>query len=117
SGPSGLYLQRSGVDKREGGDMINERFQFAKLAVSALALGLTLYSSAGRAQGPGWTTSCCQPQSGYSSGYSSISPTHPGRNEMQANLLTAYAAGTQVVLWFSDSTCTVGEMILGGTPF
>lgn len=56
----------------------------------------------------------CQSQSGYGANYASVYPEHPGFSSIQANLLTAYASGKDVRLWFSDANCTVGEMVLGG---
>lgn len=89
------------------------------------------------AQGPGWTVKStvirlvntanggvnvrlspdvtdCVSQSGYGSVYASILPSHPGINRMKADLLYAFATGTQVSLYLSDSNCTVGEMTLEG---
>lgn len=89
------------------------------------------------AAGPGWTSnstvtklvitadggvnvllspqlSGCVSQSGYGPNFASIYPTHPGVNRMKADLLVAYLNGTSVALYFTDNTCKVGEMILGG---
>jgi hypothetical protein len=89
------------------------------------------------AQGPGWTVKStviriantanggfnvrlspdvtdCVSQSGYGSVYASILPSHPGINRIKADLLYAFATGTQVSLYLSDSSCTVSEVTLEG---
>jgi len=55
----------------------------------------------------------CVSQSGYGPAFASIYPTHPGINRMKADLLVAYLSGKPVRLYFTDSSCTVGELILG----
>jgi hypothetical protein len=56
----------------------------------------------------------CVANSGYGSGFASIYPDHPGINRIKADLLIAYATGGTVALYFSDNTCKVAEVILGG---
>jgi hypothetical protein len=90
-------------------------------------------SSVSVAEGPGWTDyskvveivvtvsgginvklspelSGCTSQSGYGVKYASVYIDHPGLKSIHSNLLTAMAASKDVRLWFSDSTCKVGEM-------
>jgi hypothetical protein len=87
------------------------------------------------AQGPGWTVKStvirlvntsnggvnvrlspdltnCVSQSGYGSNYASIYPNHEGINRIKADLLYAFATGTQVSIYLSDANCTVSEMTL-----
>jgi len=101
-----------------------------------LAMLLVLAAPA-LAQGPGWTANSvvtklvvtadgginvrlspeltnCVSNSGYGPVFASVYPTHPGINKIKADLLAAYLNGTVVALYFTDSSCTVGEMILGG---
>jgi hypothetical protein len=89
------------------------------------------------AQGPGWTANStvvklvitnagginvrlspeltgCVAQAGYGANFASVYPSHPGIDSIKADLLAAYVTGTQVALYLSDNTCTVGELILGG---
>jgi hypothetical protein len=102
----------------------------------SLALLMSLSASA-RAEGPGWTANstvtklvvtaygginvllspapqACVSQSGYGPAYASIYPDHPGINRIKADLLAAYLTGKPVALYFSDNTCRVTEIILGG---
>lgn len=46
--------------------------------------------------------------------YASIYPSHLGVDRMKADLLAAYLTGGTVVLYFTDSNCTVGELLVGG---
>lgn len=94
-------------------------------------------SPAARAAGPGWTAnstvtklvttsdggvnvllspalSGCTSNSGDGSAFASIYPSHPGINRMKADLMAAYLTGGTVALYLTDSTCRVGESILGG---
>ena len=104
-----------------------------------LAFLLTFgFHSSSNADGPGWTVESdvirivtvgngginvrlspelngCTSQSGYGPTYASVYPDHPGLNAIQANLLAAYIASIKVTLYFSDSTCKVAEIIIGGT--
>ncbi len=105
-------------------------------AIVAISL-LTMSSSRVDAQGPGWTAngtvikmvvtntgginvrlspevSGCVSQSNYGPLFASIYPNHPGIDRMKADLLAAYLTGGMVSLYFTDSNCTVGEMLLGG---
>lgn len=105
-------------------------------AIVAVAL-LTISSTPVDAQGPGWTANAtvikmvvtntgginvrlspelsgCVSQSNYGPLFASIYPTHPGIDRMKADLLAAYLTGGTVSLYFTDSNCTVGEMLLGG---
>ena len=89
------------------------------------------------AEGPGWSASAtvkklvvtadggvnvrlfpdlntCVSQSGYGANYASVYPTHPGINRIKADLLAAYLTGNPVSLYFTDNTCRVSEIILGG---
>lgn len=89
------------------------------------------------AEGPGWSSNAtikklvitgdgginimlstpltsCVSNSGYGPGFASVYPSHPGINRIKAALLTAYASGGTVALYFSDNTCKVGEVLLGG---
>ena len=54
----------------------------------------------------------CVSQSGYGDRYASIYPDHKGLNLFQANLLAAMMSGKKVRLSFSDSNCTVREMMV-----
>lgn len=104
------------------------------------ALGLALLlplSTPTHAAGPGWTGNStvaklvvtadggvnvllspaltgCTSNSGYGPAFASIYPSHPGINRMKADLLAAYQTGGTVALYLTDSTCRVGELILGG---
>lgn len=101
-----------------------------------LSLSSTTFFS--YADGPGWTVasdvikivsvvngginvrlspelSGCTSLSGYGPKYASVYPDHPALNSIQANLLAAYMGGKKVSLYLSDSTCKVGEMVIGGT--
>lgn len=105
-------------------------------AIVAVSL-LTMSSTPVGAQGPGWTANAtvikmvvtntgginvrlspelsgCVSQSNYGPLYASIYPTHPGIDRMKADLLAAYLTGGTVSLYFTDSNCTVGELIVGG---
>jgi hypothetical protein len=61
---------------------------------------------------PSLTT--CVAQDGYGNQMASIPATHPGLKQIKADLLTAFVTGTPVSLYLVDSTCKVGETILGG---
>jgi hypothetical protein len=101
------------------------------------ALAMLLAAAPALAQGPGWTAnstvtrivdtanggvnvrlspdlSDCTSQSGYGSLYASLYPNHPGIDRMKATLLTAYATGATLAIYLTDSTCTIGEIRLGG---
>ena len=90
------------------------------------------------AQGPGWTEigkvirivntanggfnirmspelTGCASQSGYGPTYASVLPSHPGLNRIKADILVAFTTGADIRLYFSDSNCTVAEMVLGGS--
>jgi hypothetical protein len=105
-------------------------------AIVAVSL-LTVSSMPVGAQGPGWTANAtvvkmvvtntgginvrlspelsnCVSQSGYGPLWASIYANHPGIDRMKADLLAAYLTGGTVSLYFTDSNCTVGEMLLGG---
>jgi hypothetical protein len=56
----------------------------------------------------------CTSQSGYGPVYASLYPDHPGINRIHAILLAAYMSDRPVAIWFSDSTCKIGEVELGG---
>ncbi len=113
-------------------------YKLKKYLVILMAFKLMVFVSASYADGPGWTVSSevikiivvqsggvnirlspelsgCTSQSGYGSAYASIYPDHLGLNAMHANLLAAYMSGKKVTLYLSDSTCKVGEMVIGGT--
>lgn len=104
------------------------------LLLTALML---LFAAPTMAQGPGWTANAtivklavtgdggvnvrlspdltgCTPNAGYAPTYASVYPTHPGIDRIKAALLSAYATGSVVSLYLSDSTCRVGEIQLGG---
>ncbi|MEJ7804688.1 MAG: hypothetical protein WKG03_02040 [Telluria sp.] len=89
------------------------------------------------AEGPGWSSNAtvkklvitgdgginimlstpltgCVSNSGYGPGFASVYPNHPGINRIKATLLTAYTTGGTVALYFSDNTCRVAEVMLGG---
>jgi hypothetical protein len=106
------------------------------LCAFGAALLLPLATPA-HAAGPGWTAnstvtklvvtfdggvnvhlspalSGCTSNSGYGQAFASIYPNHPGINRMKADLLAAYQTGGTVALYLTDSTCRVGELILGG---
>ncbi|MEY8215341.1 MAG: hypothetical protein RPR97_12785 [Colwellia sp.] len=59
----------------------------------------------------------CDPQSGYPSSYAYVDPDHKGLNSIHSNLLAAYMSGKKVTLYLSDSTCKIGEMVLGGNYY
>lgn len=103
---------------------------------TTLLLSFATLTSAS-AQGPGWTANGkvikivntanggfnvrlspeltgCTSQSNYGPHYASVYPTHPGINRIKADLLAAYMSGESVSLYLADSTCTVGETMLGG---
>jgi hypothetical protein len=105
--------------------------------MKACVFGLLLLSLPAFAQGPGWTASStvvsvvdtanggvnvrlspdlsgCTSQSGYGSLYASLYPNHPGIDRIKASLLTAYATGAPIAIYLTDSTCTIGEIKLGG---
>ena len=107
------------------------RYLSGILGASIFALGTPAL-----ADGPGWTANsivkklvvtsdggvnvllspqptACVSNSGYGAGFASVYPTHPGINRIKADLLTAYATGGMVALYYSDNTCRVQEMILG----
>jgi hypothetical protein len=56
----------------------------------------------------------CVSNSGYGGSFASIYPNHPGINRMKADLLAAYLSGGTISLYFSDNTCRVTELVLGG---
>ncbi len=58
--------------------------------------------------------STCVAQDGYGNQMAWIPATHPGLKQIKADLLTAFASGTPVSLYLIDTTCKVGETILGG---
>lgn len=113
-------------------------FKGVRLGAATVAVSLlTMSSTRVDAQGPGWTANAtvvkmvvtntgginvrlspelagCVSQSNYGPLYASIYPTHPGIDRMKADLLAAYLTGGTVSLYFTDSNCTVGEMLLGG---
>jgi hypothetical protein len=89
------------------------------------------------AQGPGWTVNStivkvvdtsnggvnvrlspdvvgCTSLSGYGASFASLYPEHPGINRIKATLLMAYTTGATVSIYLGDSTCRIGEVILGG---
>ena len=95
------------------------------------------FSIPAAAEGPGWTANStvkklvvtsdggvnvllspqptsCVSNSGYGPGFASVYPNHPGINRIKADLLTAYMTGGVVALYYSDNTCRVQELILGG---
>jgi hypothetical protein len=111
----------------------------ARRHISRVTLAITLAIAAGhvQAEGPGWTVNSvviklvvtadgginvrlspgltsCVSNSGYGASYASVYPSHPGINRIQADLMLALANGTPVALYFSDNTCRVTEMVLGG---
>ena len=57
----------------------------------------------------------CTSVSGYGTKYASLYPEHPGFNAIHSNLLMAYASGKEVRIFLSDSTCKIGETVLGGS--
>jgi hypothetical protein len=90
------------------------------------------------AQGPGWTEvgkvirivntsnggfnirmspelTGCTSQSNYGPNYASVLPSHSGLNRIKGDVLVAFTTGTDIRLYLTDSNCTVGEMVLGGT--
>ena len=109
-----------------------------KSLLSVLFAALLLDAApAAQAAGPGWTANStvtklvvtfdggvnvllspaltgCTSNSGYGPAFASIYPTHPGISRMKADLLAAYLNGGTVALYLTDSTCRVGELILGG---
>lgn len=109
-----------------------------KLVVAGTLLGALALAGNANAQGPGWYAnvtvlrlvstaqggvnvrvspelSGCSSQSNYGPNYASIYPDHPGINRIKADLLYAFSTGTPISLYFSDSTCKVLEMVLGGS--
>lgn len=56
----------------------------------------------------------CVSQSGYGPTYASLYPTHPGRSQISALLMAAYMSDKTVALYLTDSTCTIGEVAMGG---
>jgi hypothetical protein len=56
----------------------------------------------------------CTSQSGYGANYASVYPSHPGKDKIAAVLMTAYSLNKDVSMYLTDSTCTVGEVVLGG---
>jgi hypothetical protein len=120
-----LNQQRSGVVKKN----------VVLLAIAALS-GLLGSAHRAFAEGPGWIfnvtvtalvntanggfnvrvspgLSGCVSQSGYGAGYASVYASHPGISRIKADLLVAFVTGAPVSLYFSDSSCTVSEMVLG----
>lgn len=102
----------------------------------ALMVGLT-FSMSVAAEGPGWSSRAvvktlivtqdggvnvelspaltnCISNSGYGASFASIYPEHPGINRIKMDLMVAYLYGGTVMLYFSDSTCKVAEIMLGG---
>jgi hypothetical protein len=103
---------------------------------AAIALSVAVASVPALAEGPGWVNNVtinqivdtapgginirvtpmlgsCVAQGGYGATYASVLYTHPAINRIKATLLAAYISGTPVSLYFSDSFCTVAEVILG----
>ncbi len=107
--------------------------------VAALTAGVVVPTAPAQAEGPGWTppgtvtkivvtfnggvnirmspdVNNCISQSGYGANYASVYPTHPGINRIKADVLAAYLTGKPISLYLTDSSCTVGEVVLGGFP-
>jgi hypothetical protein len=60
------------------------------------------------------TLTNCVAQDGYGSAMAYIPVTHPGLKQIKADLLTAFVTGASVSLYLIDTTCQIGESILGG---
>lgn len=56
----------------------------------------------------------CTSQSGYGPNYASLYPDHPGISKITSVLLAAYMADKTVSIYLTDSTCKIGEVVLGG---
>ncbi len=54
----------------------------------------------------------CVSQSGYGQHYASVSPSHPGLNLIQSQLLAAMLSGKKIGLYFTDKNCLVTEMVV-----
>jgi hypothetical protein len=106
-------------------------------AVIGIAGVLLSWAFPAFAQGPGWTVNStvvtivdtvnggvnvrlspeltgCTSQSGYGGRYASLYPNHAGLDRIKATLLTAYATGSIIAIYLSDSTCAIMEVELGG---
>ncbi|MDN2711882.1 hypothetical protein O0880_20875 [Janthinobacterium sp. SUN118] len=115
---------------------MHSQFRPVRGYLLALAAGLA-FSMPVAAEGPGWSSNSvvkklivtrdgginvelspaltgCVSNSGYGASFASIYPDHPGINRIKASLLAAYLSGGTVKLYFSDSTCKVAEVMLGG---
>lgn len=108
----------------------------AYLLATAVVAGMA-FSMPAAAEGPGWTNNStvkklvvtidggvnvmfspqqtnCVSNSGYGPNFASVYPNHPGINRIKADLLTAYVTGGTVAVYFSDNTCKIQEIVLGG---
>lgn len=56
----------------------------------------------------------CVSQSGYGSAYASLYPTHPGKDKIASILLAVYLSEKTVAIYLTDTSCTIGEVELGG---
>jgi hypothetical protein len=104
---------------------------------AVLCTAFLLWALPAYAQGPGWTANStvlklvvvsngginvrlspdvtgCVSQGGYGPNYASVLSSHPGLEEIKADLLAAYLTGGVISLYLSDANCTVGETQLGG---
>lgn len=108
-----------------------------RLARTIVAAACVLaVSTPAQAEGPGWIINAtitklvvtadgginvrlspdltaCVSNSGYGPGYASLYPSHPGINRIHALLVTAFVNRTQMSFYLSDSTCRIGEVMLG----
>lgn len=108
-----------------------------KRVVVLMSIVLPLIATYARAEGPGWTANStivrlvttsdggvnimlspglnnCISNGGYGPTFASLHPSHPGLRSIQATLLTAYASGQPVSIYFSNANCLVSEVVLGG---
>ncbi|GJL66567.1 MAG: hypothetical protein NPIRA05_15380 [Nitrospirales bacterium] len=105
--------------------------------ISFLILFSMCVSSPSFAEGPGWRDASkitrlvvvasdginirledqlqnCTSISGFGAAFASVHPDHPGLDRIYALLLAAYVAQDEVQLYFSDETCKVTEVVIGG---
>lgn len=105
--------------------------------IAVATAGMAFAAMPAAAEGPGWSANStvkklvvtgdgdvnvllfpqptsCVSNGGYGSGFASVYPSHPGINRIKADLLAAYLTGGTVALYYSDNTCRVAEVILGG---
>jgi len=105
--------------------------------VSAALLALLGEGSISSAQNPGWVNDVsvqrvagtangavnvrfspdltgCGNNSGYGGAYGTIAASHPNVERMTSMLLAAQLSGTRVSVYVQSSSCSIGEVIIGG---